>query len=189
MVINHSAETGLSQRYKKLGVNGFIKKPYTIRMFKTFISQVITADRFIEGSAVLRENNRIEQVAVKLKVLMAEDNKVNQMVARILLQKAGCEVEIAENGQQAVQAWQENKYDAIFMDCQMPVMDGYEATETIRELEQENQHIPIVALTANAMDGEADICYNAGMDHFLVKPINIAHLKNVLQEIAEHKIS
>ncbi len=142
----------------------------------------------VEGGAVLQEENKLQQSRIKLKVLMAEDNKVNQMVARTLVQKAGCEVDIAENGQQAVQAWQENTYDAIFMGCQMPVMDGYEATETIRELEQEQNHIPIVALTANAMDGEAEICFNAGMDRFLVKPINIAHLKEILEEIAEHKI-
>ena len=188
VVINNKAETGLADRYKKLGVNGFIKKPFTPGGFKKFIAQVLSDNHFVEGGATLQEESQQQQSEIKLKVLMAEDNKVNQMVARTLLQKAGCEVDIAENGQQAVQAWQENAYDAIFMDCQMPVMDGYQATETIRELEQEPDHIPIVALTANAMDGEAEICFNAGMDRFLVKPINITHLKTILEEIAEHKI-
>ncbi len=188
VVINNNAETGLANRYKKLGLNGFIKKPFTPGGFKAFIAQVLSSNRFVEGGEVLQEENKLQQSRIKLKILMAEDNKVNQMVARTLLQKAGCEVDIAENGQLAIQAWQENTYDAIFMDCQMPVMDGYQATETIRELEQGQSHIPIVALTANAMDGEAEICFAAGMDRFLVKPINIAHLNEILEEIAEHKI-
>ncbi len=188
IVIKNNTETGLADKLKKLGVNGFIKKTFTPGGFKAFISRVLTVNRFIEGGAVVQEENKPQQSRIKLKVLMAEDNKVNQMVARTLLQKSGCEVDIAENGQQAVQAWQENTYDAIFMDCQMPVMDGYEATETIRELEQEQHHIPIVALTANAMDGEAEICFNAGMDRFLVKPVNMARLNEILVEIAEHKI-
>ena len=188
VVINNNAETGLADRYKKLDINGFIKKPFTPGGFKAFIAQVLSSNYFIEGGAVLREEHKPQQSRIKLKVLMAEDNKVNQMVARTLLQKAGCEVDIAENGQQAVQAWQENSYDAIFMDCQMPVMDGYRATETIRELEQEQKHIPIVALTANAMDGEAEVCFNAGMDRFLVKPINIAQLQEILEDIAGHNI-
>ncbi len=105
MVINNNAETGLADRYKKLGLNGFIKKPFTPVGFKAFITQVLSGNRFVEGGAVLQEENKLQQSRIKLKVLMAEDNKVNQMVARTLLQKAGCEVDIAENGQQAVQAW------------------------------------------------------------------------------------
>ncbi|MCU7818850.1 MAG: response regulator [gamma proteobacterium symbiont of Lucinoma myriamae] len=110
------------------------------------------------------------------------------MVAKTLLKKSGCSVDVVENGQLAVEAWKNNVYDVIFMDCQMPVMDGYEATAKIREQEQLNKkdikNIPIVALTANAMDGEQENCYVAGMNRYLTKPINIAHLHQVLNEIA-----
>ncbi len=187
-VINNKSETGLAQRYQTLGLNGFIKKPFTISVFKDFIYRILTHEQFIEGRSQISEEQSIKDKKVNLKVLLAEDNKVNQMVAKTLLQKSGCEVDVVENGQQAVAAWQKKQYQVIFMDCQMPVMDGYEATETIREMEDEQQHIPIVALTANAMDGEAEICYSSGMDRFLVKPINIAHLTSVLQEISEHNI-
>ncbi len=188
IAINNKSETGLTQRYKKLGLNGFIKKPFVPSVFENFICQILNSNDFIEGRSQLQEKENQLKTSVHLQVLMAEDNKVNQMVAKTLLQKSGCDVNVVENGQQAVQAWQNKNYDAIFMDCQMPVMDGYEATKVIREQELDDQHIPIIALTANAKDGEADVCYKAGMDRFLVKPINIAHLKSVLEEIAQDKI-
>lgn len=183
IVINNENETNLEQRYQKLGLNGFIKKPFSPRLFKQFLHDVSHKDTFVIGRCRPDSEEISEENEIRLSVLLAEDNLVNQMVAKTLLQKAGCEVDVVENGQLTVDAWQKGSYDAIFMDCQMPVMDGYEATEIIREIEQE-QHISIVALTANAMDGEQDNCYAAGMDKFLTKPINVAHMHQVLQEIA-----
>ncbi len=184
VVINNESETSLEQRYKKLGLNGFIKKPFSPRLFKRFIADVCVSDEFIIGESRPEERDTLKQDKdVKLSVLLAEDNLVNQMVAKTLLKKAGCEVDVVANGKLAVEAWQQNNYDVIFMDCQMPVMDGYQATKNIREQESPEQHITIVALTANAMDGEQNNCYAAGMDKFLTKPINIAHLNQVLQEI------
>ncbi len=123
---------------------------------------------------------------IQLHILLAEDNKVNQIVATKLLEKFGCTIDLAVNGQLAIDAWQNNSYDAIFMDCQMPIMDGYEATRIIREQETSvEQHIPIIALTANAMDGEAENCYAAGMDKYLTKPINKKLLRKTLMEIPE----
>ena len=122
---------------------------------------------------------------IALHVLLVEDNKVNQIVARKLLQKYGCHVDLAENGQLAVNAWEKNSYDAIFMDGQMPVMDGYEASRQIREKESgTQQHVPIIALTANAMDGEAENCFAAGMDKFLTKPIDKKLLQQALYEVS-----
>lgn len=185
LVLNNETATGLEQRYRRLGVDGFIKKPFTPGALKQFILDVRKTDSFVLGRYRLTEESSVLDNEIQLHVLLAEDNNVNQMVAKTLLAKAGCCVDVVENGQFAVEAWQNNHYDAIFMDCQMPVMDGYQATEIIREQEGSEQHIPIIALTANAMDGEEKNCFDAGMDKYLTKPISIAHLHQTLQDLSE----
>ncbi len=113
-------------------------------------------------------------------ILLVEDNRLNQIVARKMLEKLGCRVDVAENGREACAAAQERIYDLIFMDCQMPVMDGFEATRRIREVENGRRRSPIVALTAGALREERDHCYEAGMDDFLSKPIAKAELAQAL---------
>ena len=119
---------------------------------------------------------------VARRVLLVEDNIVNQKVAVKLLQKQGCSVEVVENGELAVAAAGTDRFDAIFMDCQMPVMDGFTATRAIRQAELgSGRHVPIIALTANAMLGDRECCLEAGMDDYLSKPINVAVLIETLQ--------
>ena len=190
LVINNEHETNLEQRYQKLGLNGLIKKPFSPRLFKQFVYDVENSDSFVIGRCLPDSEVISEENIIQLHVLLAEDNLVNQMVAKTLLKKSGCDVDVVENGQLAVDAWQNGSYDAIFMDCQMPVVDGYQASKEIREQEDtahKQQRTTIVALTANAMDGEQENCYAAGMDKFLTKPINVAHLHQVLQEIRLQK--
>ncbi len=117
-----------------------------------------------------------------LKVLIVEDNKVNQMVAKTLLRKMNCHVEIAENGRIGVDMTADNKYDIIFMDCQMPVMDGFEATKAIRTGKGNNAGTAIVAMTANAMQGDKERCIAAGMNDYLSKPIKAAEVKAVMDK-------
>jgi CheY-like chemotaxis protein/HPt (histidine-containing phosphotransfer) domain-containing protein len=114
------------------------------------------------------------------KVLLVEDNAVNQKVAQRFLERLGCEVELAENGEQCIRAWERGKFDVVLMDIQMPVMDGYTATRHIRGRECVDSHTPIVALTANAMTGQLERCLSAGMDGLLTKPIAIERLREVL---------
>ena len=114
------------------------------------------------------------------KVLVVEDNAVNQMVAVKLLQKFGYEAVVAHNGQEGVDAFKDSDFDLILMDCQMPVMDGYEATDKIRSFNERGQQIPIIGLTANAMEGDREKCLSAGMSDYLSKPINIEKLKETL---------
>jgi PAS domain S-box-containing protein len=113
-------------------------------------------------------------------ILVAEDNKVNQLLARILLEKAGCRVDIVENGVEACAAIQHHSYDLVLMDCQMPIMSGFEATKRIRGLHTTGRRTPIVALTAGVLKEERDQCYASGMDDFLGKPISAKELERAL---------
>lgn len=116
-------------------------------------------------------------------LLLVEDNKINQLVAGKFLQKFGYQYDIAENGAQALERMQTKAYDAILMDCQMPVLDGFEATKRIRLLEQSSQrHVPIIGLTANALEGDREKCLACGMDDFTTKPIKIDELEAKLKQ-------
>ena len=115
-------------------------------------------------------------------VLVVEDNPVNQKVVCHMLRKMGFGVELAEDGQQGVDRLRNGSFDLVLMDCQMPVMDGYEATRTIRSLNDGRARVPVVALTANAMEGDREKCLAAGMDDYLSKPAKAEHLRTMLQK-------
>jgi len=124
------------------------------------------------------------------RILLAEDNVVNQKVAARVLEKEGFVVDVASDGRQAVDAWRRGTYDLILMDCQMPQLDGYEATREIRREERETssvRRIPIIALTAHAMKGAADDCRRAGMDDYLTKPLDREQLRRCLKEHLEER--
>ncbi|OQW93579.1 MAG: hypothetical protein BWK79_10370, partial [Beggiatoa sp. IS2] len=118
------------------------------------------------------------------KILLVEDNLTNQRVAQIMLKKLGCEVTVAANGKYALEAVIHCRYDLVFMDCQMPEMDGFEATTLIRQYEQQRNvsRTPIIALTANAMQGDSQRCQMVGMDGYLSKPVTLQNLKDILTQ-------
>ncbi len=113
-------------------------------------------------------------------VLLVEDNVVNQRLGVTMLEKAGCRVSLAQNGREAVDYCRLGEFDMVFMDCAMPIMDGFEATRTIRSLKGPMRSVPIVALTANAMAGDRDRCVAVGMDDYLAKPFNLAALTEMV---------
>jgi CheY-like chemotaxis protein len=120
-----------------------------------------------------------------MRVLLAEDGRINQMVAIKLLEDRGHNVVLAHDGQIAVDIHAERTFDAILMDVQMPRMDGYAATKAIRKREKKTgAHIPIIAMTANAMKGDRERCLEAGMDDYVAKPVRAAELMAILEKHA-----
>ncbi|HVX66795.1 MAG TPA: response regulator, partial [Bryobacteraceae bacterium] len=130
----------------------------------------------------------IERLSAHRRVLVVDDNAVNQKVAARLLEKMGCAVEVAANGMEAIAMWQRLPFDLIFMDCQMPEMDGYEATRRIRQAEGAAAgHTPVVAMTAHSMQGDRERCLEAGMDDYISKPISFDEVRRALQLWAESR--
>jgi two-component system, sensor histidine kinase and response regulator len=138
-------------------------------------------------SEILDEQNQQIYISTEKKVdgpkvLIVEDNIVNQKVAVCMLEKLGCMVDKAENGIEALELIKKNEYQIIFMDCQMPEMDGYDATKAIRIFELETQsHVPIIAMTANVMQRDRERCFEVGMDGFMSKPIDTQDLREALK--------
>ena len=142
---------------------------------------------------VTRQAAQLSDAQLKhARILLAEDNVVNQKVASWMLAKIGCTVDVVSNGKEAVEMAQRFPYDVLLIDCEMPEVDGYEATSQIRANETAGRRVPIVAVTAHAMKGERERCIEAGMDDYLSKPIELVELHSVLarwakpQESPEH---
>jgi CheY-like chemotaxis protein len=172
------------QQADEAGLEGFLLKPVNPSMLFDTIMQAF-------GEAVpeiSRITQRKEQEAEALKhiqgarLLLVEDNEINQQVAKEILEGAGLNVTLANNGQEAVNAVKENEYDAVLMDIQMPVMDGYTATREIRNLKSEIRNVPIIAMTAHAMAGDEDKSLQAGMNGHVAKPIDPDQLFSALQK-------
>ena len=123
---------------------------------------------------------RAPVVRLGLRVLVAEDNTVNQRVALLQLRQAGCTADTVANGLEAIEAVMRRPYDLVLMDCQMPELDGYDATRRIRELGGAKARIPVIAMTANALNGDRERCLEAGMDDYISKPIKALDLQEVL---------
>ena len=135
-------------------------------------------------AAVKSEANQTAYAQTKItgRVLIAEDNPINQTIAVKIVEKMGCHADAVGNGLEAVNAFKNFPYDLILMDCHMPEMDGFEATKAIREFEKENNRkpIPIIALTASAMSSDKDQCFQSGMNDYLTKPVDIPRIHSAL---------
>ncbi len=132
------------------------------------------------GASRSREGQTQADQRFAARILLAEDNTFNQQVAVAMLEKLGCTVSVAENGSEAIDQLNASAFDLIFMDCQMPVIDGFEATEAIRKRPTDDANTPIVALTANAMKGDREQCKSAGMNDYLSKPVTQDELRRIL---------
>jgi signal transduction histidine kinase/DNA-binding response OmpR family regulator len=185
VLLTSSGQKSDVSRFEELGFAGYLLKPVALRELAACLETVLSAKAAEWHSRTQKiVTQRLPTVdEKKLRILLAEDNPVNEKVATHTLRRLGYEVHAVANGQAAVAAWQEGRYDLILMDCQMPILDGYEATREIRTLEAGKRRIPIVALTAHAMKDDDAKCMAAGMDHHLTKPLDRKRLQACLDQI------
>jgi len=191
LLLSSSDQAGSAERCRELGLAGYLTKPLSeadlLAAIQKGLGRVLVdaggrkvvptpgqADRKAEGDSL-----------DSLKVLLAEDNPINQVVSVHLLEKFGCRVHMVATGLEAVAALEQQSFDLVLMDVQMPDLDGLEATAVIRRKEQGTGHrVPIIALTAHAMQGDLERCLAAGMDGYLAKPINSKQFREVLARFA-----
>jgi CheY-like chemotaxis protein len=168
------------QRFAELGFAGYVLKPVTQRDLASCLMLVLSGNAeewHARTQGMVTQRGVAEDSRERHRILIAEDNPVNEKVARHSLQRLGFRVDAVQNGREAVTAWQTGLYDLILMDCQMPELDGYQATREIRSRERDGEHIPIVALTAHAMKDDDLKCKAAGMDDHLTKPLDRERLR------------
>ena len=156
----------------------FVQKPVRRPALLLAIEAALCGRCVSLGPSSLLTGNSAPSV---VRILLAEDNKVNQRVAHAFLEKLGCQIDIVENGREACLALEQAAYDLVFMDCHMPVMDGFEATRCIRKMQTGKPRTPIVALSAAVLSEERQQCFEAGMDDFLGKPVSRVELERTLQ--------
>ncbi|HVZ93104.1 MAG TPA: response regulator [Phycisphaerales bacterium] len=176
---------------RRMGFAGVLNKPVRqSQLFDSIMNALASGPRPDSAPAPSDENAARDKPANGRRILLAEDNEVNQIVASEMLRRAGYETVIVPDGRSAVEMVQRGGFDLVLMDCQMPIMDGFEAAQTIRAWEatavtpgSDPQRIPIIALTANAMKGDSDRCLASGMDGYCSKPINA---KKLLETMDAH---
>jgi len=191
------AQRGDAERLKKTGFAAFLTKPVKKSVLFDCLRIVLGLkdDRSKDPAGQIVTSFTVEESRVgkektdrKLRILLAEDNMMNQKVAKNMLKKMGHTVEVANNGEEAVKAYEESEFDLILMDGQMPVMDGLEAARTIRDAEEQSAiaRVPIIAVTANAMKGDRERFLAAGMDDYITKPLKRKALEEAIGRIVGH---
>jgi len=168
------------ENYKEKGVEKCLNKPIRQQQLYTLLKEAFF--QHVPNKNPISNSVMTNRNILNYQILLVEDNLVNQAVSEEMLLSMGASVNIAENGEIAYQMVKENRYDLILMDCQMPIMDGFEATRKIREYETVTNvpPTPIIALTANALKGDRDKCLNVGMNEYLSKPFNSQELYNTI---------
>jgi CheY-like chemotaxis protein len=183
MMLTSGASPGDGDRCRSLGISRCLSKPIRQAELRNELLRVLSAETPCPAAlaAVPPPSQSTPEPARKLSILLAEDNPVNQKVAQRMLEKRHHKVVVAGHGIQALEALEKQNFDLVFMDVQMPEMDGMEATARIREQEKlTGRHQIIVALTAHAMKGDRERCLAAGMDDYLTKPIRHEELDAIL---------
>jgi len=178
---------------KDAGCNGYLTKPVKqsllLETITTALNEKAGGEKAKARPAVVTRHTITEKKYQNIRILVAEDNQINQQVAVNMLKKAGyVNVDLAGNGRIAADAADKNDYDIIFMDIQMPEIDGFEATRIIREKEMDKKHNIIVAMTAHAMEGDRRKCLGAGMDDYISKPISPQEMFSVIRKWVKAKM-
>jgi signal transduction histidine kinase/CheY-like chemotaxis protein len=179
ILITASPLPGDARRAESEGFSAFLTKPVREHQLLNTLATVLAPKSAGNAAPILTSNNTPRQIAPRsARILVTEDNRVNQVVAQGLLKTLGLtQVDIANNGREALEALATRHYDLVLMDCQMPVMDGFEATTTLRA---RGDRVPVIAMTANAMQGDREACLTVGMDDYIAKPMTRDQLETVL---------
>ena len=184
MMLTSAGHRGDAARCEELGVSAYLLKPIRQSELREAVSRVL-GTKEQEGAIPLITRYSLQgsqELSASLRILLAEDNLVNQRLAARLLEKRGHTMVVAGNGREALKAFENEDFDLLLMDLQMPEMDGFEATVAIRKKEKDRgNHLPIVALTAHAMKGDREKCLAGGMDGYLTKPIRPQELDELLE--------
>jgi two-component system, sensor histidine kinase and response regulator len=164
------------KNFKKIGFSAFLTKPIKQSLLHDCLTNVLNFKRFEASDTkefIMTKYDIAEQQKQNVRILLVDDNVINQKIALKIVSKIGYRADIAQNGQEAIEALNQVAYNLVFMDCQMPILDGYEATRIIRNETSStiNPKVPIVAMTAHAMKGAKEECMAAGMDDYISKPI------------------
>jgi two-component system sensor histidine kinase/response regulator len=173
---------GDAERCKEVGIGAYLVKPVKQAELLDGIMLALGRPRTDKGPVITRHT--IQDIRRRLRILLAEDNIVNQKLALKMLEKRGHHVIIVSNGLDALDALEKERFDLVLMDVQMPKMGGLEATKRVRDSEKEEEHIPIIAMTAHAMKGDREMCLSAGMDDYVSKPIKADELFSVIERVA-----
>lgn len=189
LIFSSTGQKGDATYYSNIGFNAYLKRLCRYDTLRTILSDMLnhrTGNPIITQHSieeVIQFNDAPEQT-FNASVLLVEDVLPNQLIAKKFLEKMRVNVDVAGDGREAIEAFETNEYDLIFMDCRMPIMDGYEATKAIREIEKESGKtpIPIIALTANATHDDLKACEQAGMNEVITKPFRRVDLSDCLQQ-------
>jgi signal transduction histidine kinase/CheY-like chemotaxis protein/HPt (histidine-containing phosphotransfer) domain-containing protein len=182
MMLSSIGLRGDSARCRELGIRAYLTKPVRQSLLRETIQTLMSPGEHAMAPSAVVTRHSLGEMHRRLHILLAEDNRINQLVVVHLLEKRGHAVTSVGNGREALEALEKESFDLILMDVQMPVMDGLAAAAAIREAEKDSErHIPIIALTAHATQGDRDRCLAAGMDGYVTKPL---HAADVLEAIA-----
>jgi signal transduction histidine kinase/DNA-binding response OmpR family regulator len=183
MMLTSVGQPGEAARCRELGVEGYLTKPVTQSELLDAVLRVAGSERSTEKPALVTRHSLREERR-PLRILLAEDNLVNQKLASRLLEKQGHIAVTTTNGREALERLEKENFDLVLMDVHMPEIDGFEATATIRKREEiTGTHLPIVAMTANAMQGDKERCLAAGMDAYVAKPIRVEDLVEAIESL------
>jgi CheY-like chemotaxis protein/HPt (histidine-containing phosphotransfer) domain-containing protein len=182
IILTSMGQGGEMTRMEALGCSGYLLKPVKQSLLNDALIAVFHKNPTNSGKTQFITDTSIKEAKhLGLRLLLAEDNPINQKLAVILLQKFGFLVDTVDNGLKAYEKIQEEKFSVILMDVQMPEMDGFESTRKIRKWEADRgTHIPIIAMTAHALKGDRERCLEAGMDDYVSKPLDLKALKSTL---------
>jgi CheY-like chemotaxis protein len=188
IMVTSQAQRGDVAELEKIGFVGYLPKPVRQSQLYRCIALALDRAHVPEAPTPLVTRHTVAELASRgLRILLAEDNVINQKVAQSILGKLGYKADIAANGREAVQALELVDYDIVLMDCMMPEMDGFAATAVIRDpvSHVRNHTVPVIAMTANAMQGDREQCLAAGMDDYLAKPVKKDDLAAILVKWGE----